>query len=148
MDCLVNLPSDSTNLIPEQLTTSTSLSLSTTTQTTATTTTTTGYEEVTFLYRLCDGSSPRSYGINVARLAKLPQEVIELAYKQSREFEEKMAGNMNSQKNKIVIMNQFYERLVSILNSKMEKEEIYWVTVELWRRYSHISSRVIETIES
>lgn len=122
MDCLVNLPTDST---------------------TTTTTPNMAHEEVTFLYRLCDGSSPRSYGINVARLAKLPQEVIELAYKQSREFEEKMAANLSSQTNRIVIMNQFYERLVSILNSKMEKEEIYCVTVELWKRYSHVSSRVI-----
>jgi DNA mismatch repair protein MSH6 len=49
-------------------------------------------EEVTFLYRLCSGSSPRSYGINVARLARLPQEVIDLAMRQSREFEERMRG--------------------------------------------------------
>ena len=49
-----------------------------------------GTEEVTFLYKLSDGSSPRSYGINVARLAGLPQAVIELALKQSRAFEEKM----------------------------------------------------------
>ena len=47
-------------------------------------------EEVTFLYRLCSGSSPRSYGINVARLARLPQEVISLALKQSRDFEKRM----------------------------------------------------------
>ena len=47
-------------------------------------------EEVTFLYRLCSGSSPRSYGINVARLARLPQEVIALAMRQSREFEQRM----------------------------------------------------------
>lgn len=49
-------------------------------------------EEVTFLYRLCSGSSPRSYGINVARLARLPAEVIALALKQSREFEQRMKG--------------------------------------------------------
>ena len=47
-------------------------------------------EEVTFLYRLCGGSSPRSYGINVARLARLPSEVIALAMKQSKEFEDRM----------------------------------------------------------
>ena len=47
-------------------------------------------EEVTFLYRLCSGSSPRSYGINVARLARLPSEVIALALKQSRDFEQRM----------------------------------------------------------
>lgn len=47
-------------------------------------------EEVTFLYRLCNGSSPRSYGINVARLARLPLEVLQLARQQSLRFEEQM----------------------------------------------------------
>lgn len=28
-----------------------------------------GFEEVTFLYRLTSGSCPKSYGVNVARLA-------------------------------------------------------------------------------
>ncbi len=100
-----------------------------------------GHEEVTFLYRLCDGSSPRSYGINVARLAKLPVEVLELAYQQSREFEDKMSGNVSLSENKIV-MNQFYERLLSILDSDMTSEELYWVVSELWRRYVHLKSRV------
>ena len=36
-------------------------------------------EEVAFLYHLGEGSSPKSYGINVARLARLPPEVIQLA---------------------------------------------------------------------
>ncbi len=49
-----------------------------------------GTEEVTFLYKLSAGSSPRSYGINVARLAGLPAAVIELALKQSRAFEDRM----------------------------------------------------------
>ena len=42
---------------------------------------------MTFLYQLAPGSSPRSYGINVARLAQLPPEVIALAMRQSAEFE-------------------------------------------------------------
>jgi len=32
-------------------------------------------DTITFLYTLEEGSSPRSFGVNVARLAKLPQEV-------------------------------------------------------------------------
>ena len=48
-------------------------------------------EEVTFLYQLSPGASPRSYGINVARLAQLPQEVIALAVRQSAEFERSLA---------------------------------------------------------
>jgi DNA mismatch repair protein MSH6 len=62
-------------------------------------------KEVTFLYKLCDGSSPRSYGINVAKLAGLPPQVISLALKQSREFEEKMKANVIDQNN---IESKFY----------------------------------------
>jgi len=47
-------------------------------------------EEVTFLYKLCHGSSPRSYGINVARLAGLPAYVLALAQAQSKRFEHSM----------------------------------------------------------
>jgi DNA mismatch repair protein MutS len=36
-------------------------------------------EEVTFLYRIRDGKADKSYGINVARLAKLPNEVLNRA---------------------------------------------------------------------
>ena len=50
--------------------------------------------QVTFLYKLCDGSSPKSYGINVARLAGLPQYVLDLAVKQSRAFAEKTFSEM------------------------------------------------------
>jgi DNA mismatch repair ATPase MutS len=55
--------------------------------------TTQGNEEqkVTFLYRLAEGPSPKSYGLNVARLAHLPKEVIELAREKSESFEAFMA---------------------------------------------------------
>lgn len=36
-------------------------------------------EQVTFLYRMLDGKADRSYGINVARLAKLPESVLDRA---------------------------------------------------------------------
>ena len=51
----------------------------------------TGKEQiVTFLYTLGNGICPRSFGINVARLAGLPQEVIDIAMKKSAEFEAEM----------------------------------------------------------
>jgi DNA mismatch repair ATPase MutS len=49
-----------------------------------------GEEEVTFLYKLCHGSSPKSYGINVAKLAGLPPYVLNLALAQSKQFERSM----------------------------------------------------------
>lgn len=42
------------------------------------------------MYKLKSGSCPRSYGMNVARIAKLPPSVIEEAQKKSEEFENKM----------------------------------------------------------
>ena len=49
-----------------------------------------GAEEVTFLYKLTEGSCPRSYGVNVARLAGLPEDVVRAAAKASKEMEEEM----------------------------------------------------------
>ncbi|KAF8387740.1 hypothetical protein HHK36_026394 [Tetracentron sinense] len=46
-----------------------------------------GVEEVTFLYRLTPGACPKSYGVNVARLAGLPDSVLLKAAAKSREFE-------------------------------------------------------------
>lgn len=42
---------------------------------------------ITFLYTLTEGSSPKSFGINVARLACLPREVLQLAAQKSQQFE-------------------------------------------------------------
>lgn len=55
-------------------------------------------KEVVFLYEAQEGTSHRSYGLNVARLAKVPENIIEVAEEKSREMEELMAackvGNM------------------------------------------------------
>ena len=46
-----------------------------------------GEEEVTFLYKLAKGACPKSYGTNVARLAGLPERVIQRAAAISKERE-------------------------------------------------------------
>ncbi|XP_077230446.1 MUTS homolog 6 [Tasmannia lanceolata] len=46
-----------------------------------------GVEEVAFLYRLTLGACPKSYGVNVARLAGLPSSVLVKAAMKSGEFE-------------------------------------------------------------
>ncbi|OAY70755.1 DNA mismatch repair protein MSH6, partial [Ananas comosus] len=46
-----------------------------------------GVEEVTFLYRLTPGSCPKSYGVNVARLAGIPASVLRKAMEKSSGFE-------------------------------------------------------------
>ncbi|PWA96876.1 MUTS-like protein (chloroplast) [Artemisia annua] len=55
-----------------------------------------GLEEVTFLYKLTLGACPKSYGVNVARLAGLPDNVLQKAATKSEEFETMYGGNRNN----------------------------------------------------
>ncbi|KAL5983573.1 DNA mismatch repair protein msh6 [Asimina triloba] len=57
-----------------------------------------GVEEVTFLYKLTPGACPKSYGVNVARLAGLPESVLLKASAKSSEFE--AAYGRNGQQSK------------------------------------------------
>ncbi|KAL1839529.1 hypothetical protein VTJ49DRAFT_1431 [Mycothermus thermophilus] len=45
-------------------------------------------DEITFLYEVADGVAHRSYGLNVARLARIPRRVLDVAARKSREMEE------------------------------------------------------------
>lgn len=47
----------------------------------------TGDEEITFLYEVADGVAHRSYGLNVARLARLPRRVLDVAAAKSAKLE-------------------------------------------------------------
>ena len=103
-------------------------------------------EEVTFLYRLVDGSSPSSYGINVGRLAQLPPEVIAMACQQSKDFEDRMKGREQDQSSESSgiqhlardVAVTFFARLVSVTNSDLSLTDRYAVTVELWKRFMHL----------
>ncbi|KID80189.1 DNA mismatch repair protein [Metarhizium brunneum] len=46
-----------------------------------------GDEEITFLYEVGEGVAHRSYGLNVARLARIPKKVIDVAANKSGEME-------------------------------------------------------------
>ncbi|GME28384.1 hypothetical protein GTA08_BOTSDO02991 [Neofusicoccum parvum] len=48
------------------------------------------WEEITFLYEVGEGVAHRSYGLNVARLANVPDAVLEVAAVKSKELEEVM----------------------------------------------------------
>jgi DNA mismatch repair ATPase MutS len=52
---------------------------------------------ITFLYTLTEGSSPKSFGINVARLACLPREVLLLASQKSHQFEASFLNNKSKE---------------------------------------------------
>ncbi|KAI0021560.1 muts domain V-domain-containing protein [Xylariomycetidae sp. FL0641] len=47
-------------------------------------------EEITFLYEVAPGVAHRSYGLNVARLARVPRRVLDVAAAKSRELEHEM----------------------------------------------------------
>ena len=51
-----------------------------------------GAEEVTFLYTLTEGACPKSYGVNVARLAGLPESVLSAAAARSAALERSNAA--------------------------------------------------------
>jgi DNA mismatch repair protein MSH6 len=44
-------------------------------------------QEVVFLYKLRDGVCPESYGMNVARMAQIPDSIIDTANQVAAEFE-------------------------------------------------------------
>ena len=46
-----------------------------------------GEEEVTFLYEVAEGMAHRSYGLNVAKLARIPKKVVDVARRKSAELE-------------------------------------------------------------
>ncbi|KAI5866547.1 muts domain V-domain-containing protein [Durotheca rogersii] len=46
-----------------------------------------GDEDITFLYEVGEGMAHRSYGLNVARLARIPRKVLDVAARKSRELE-------------------------------------------------------------
>lgn len=100
-----------------------------------------GKEEVTFLYKLCDGSSPKSYGINVARLAGIPTKVLELAIQQSFKFEELQQKLQNGSKNMnklasishVSMITGIYEKIIN-MKEHLNSEELYYFIVEIWNR--------------
>uniref|UniRef100_A0A0D3H6Q7 DNA mismatch repair protein n=1 Tax=Oryza barthii TaxID=65489 RepID=A0A0D3H6Q7_9ORYZ len=59
-----------------------------------------GLEEVTFLYKLTPGSCPKSYGVNVARLAGIPASVLQRANEKSSDFEASYGKRPGITKNK------------------------------------------------
>ncbi|XP_062911704.1 DNA mismatch repair protein Msh6 [Mobula hypostoma] len=44
-------------------------------------------ETITFLYKFIEGACPKSYGFNAARLADIPEEIIQKGHKKAEEFE-------------------------------------------------------------
>jgi DNA mismatch repair ATPase MutS len=61
-----------------------------------------GNSNITFLYTLGPGAVPKSFGINVAKLAGLPDEVLSNAKKVSHEFEAEMTATGSTVQNSVI----------------------------------------------
>ena len=80
-----------------------------------------GLEEVTFLYKLCPGACPKSYGVNVARLAGMPESIMQRASARSAEleltFEEKSSEPVKTSEDQVAC------KLLKELGHSLEKIE-------------------------
>ena len=61
-------------------------------------------DHITFLYRISDGKADKSYGINVARLAHLPDSVLERANQLLEQLEQQDQGVANIQAPQICLL--------------------------------------------
>ncbi|GLT42632.1 hypothetical protein SLA2020_166220 [Shorea laevis] len=73
-----------------------------------------GVEEVTFLYRLTPGACPKSYGVNVARLAGIPDLVLQAAAAKSKEFEAAYGSKRKGSENNLPIQSHANKMAVLI----------------------------------
>ena len=74
---------------------------------------TTDEQRVTFLYTLGPGVSPKSFGINVARLAGLPEAVLSKAKRISSEFEAQMTSERPKNGSQAASLRQKIENAIS-----------------------------------
>ena len=82
-----------------------------------------GNSNITFLYTLGPGSCPKSFGINVAKLAGLPEEVLVNAKRVSAEFENEMNGGATEED-----AGEFTVKLQSLISSEQYDE-----VLEMWK---------------
>ncbi|KAH9551678.1 hypothetical protein CY35_09G025900 [Sphagnum magellanicum] len=82
-----------------------------------------GSEEVTFLYKLVMGACPKSYGVNVARLAGMPESILQRASSRSAQLE--LAFECNDKKeitDKVVDLSE--EELLKELQHVFKKSQM------------------------
>ena len=79
------------------------------------------FADVTFLYKMLDGPSDKSHGLNVARLANLPESIIQCAQKQSQSFENSFLRDQLFHEIKEVVMNHSSSDQSKILSELWER---------------------------
>ncbi|PHH67236.1 hypothetical protein CDD81_3005 [Ophiocordyceps australis] len=78
-----------------------------------------GHQVVTFLYEVAPGVSHRSYGLNVARLARIPEKVLHVAAAKSTQMELAMRTRR---------LNAAYQTLNTLLNHPSADQLHHWIT--------------------
>jgi len=105
-----------------------------------------GGRDITFLYQLAAGSAPRSFGINVARLARLPEAVLALAARKSAAFEAFCEGSSDSEETCQSGEGGAWDRVVSlgreILDEVRKESDVMDngdddALLKLWRKLRH-----------
>ena len=77
--------------------------------------------------------------------------VIAMACQQSKDFEDRMKGRHQSLSGEYTGIQHlardaavtFFARIVSVMNSEMSSSERYSVTVELWKRFTHLGKSAL-----
>ncbi|ANQ05881.1 DNA mismatch-repair protein [Plasmodium coatneyi] len=90
-------------------------------------------KKISFLYEIKKGYADKSYGVHVAQIAKLPQNVIDKAFEKSKELESvenrhyfrtKMTGTNQDDVHKTDTQNKTHDLLCSIFSSTDEQQFI------------------------
>ena len=81
---------------------------------------------ITFLYTLGEGSCPKSFGINVARLAALPEEVLRKAQAVSAGFEAEMNESLVHKVPSLDTSKVKEQFLESMKKEDWDKAETLW----------------------
>lgn len=78
-------------------------------------------DRITFLYKLTAGIASKSYGLNVARLAGMPDSVLQLAYQQAMQLEERVRQN---QRNLLLFSRLVSGHQVAQILESMQSENV------------------------
>jgi len=85
-------------------------------------------DDITFLYTLGKGAVANSFGVNCARLARLPEEVLEKAKKVSMNFEKEMCGEASHvmSPDQAILQKQQILEMISQGTGALDSIEAIW----------------------
>ena len=100
----------------------------------------TNKQKITFLYLLKDGASPKSYGINVAHLAKIPNEVIQSASQITNKFELSLLKRSILAETKSLSLAMNTDGGATVDGVVSAKDESNACLLNLWKRAKEVLS--------